>query len=80
MRKDIVRGPIPEQLNKLLRQIAEAERELAAESCFGATVCDSIGLVVDPAPGADHCSSLAGTQRIGRVAIAGTSLEQSEGR
>jgi hypothetical protein len=75
---DLVHAPMPRQFAKLLRQIAEAERE--AESCFGATVSDSISLIADPAPCADHGSSLAGTQRIGRVVIAGTSLEQSEGR
>ena len=45
---DLVHGPVPEQLAKLLRKIAKAERELAAESYGGVTVCDTAGLIVKP--------------------------------
>jgi hypothetical protein len=45
---DLVHGPVPEQLANLLRKIAKAERELAAESHGGVTVCDTAGLIVNP--------------------------------
>src|SRR6476469_7860721 len=45
---DLVHGPLPEQLAKLLRKIAKAERELAAVSHRGVTVCDTAVLIVNP--------------------------------
>ena len=45
---DLVHGPVPEQLAKLLRKIARAERELAAESQHRVTVPDTAGLIVKP--------------------------------
>ena len=43
---DLVRGPLPEQLAKLLRQIAKAERVSSAESRRGVTVSDAAGLIL----------------------------------
>ena len=45
---DLVHGPLPNQLTKLLRKIAKAERELAAESPRRVTVSDTAGLIVKP--------------------------------
>jgi hypothetical protein len=45
---DLVRGPLPEQLAKLLRKIARAERELAAKSHRGVIISDTAGLIVKP--------------------------------
>ena len=45
--EDIVRGPLPEQLAKLLRQIAATEQ--LAVSRHRVTVSDAVGLIVEVA-------------------------------
>jgi hypothetical protein len=47
--EDIVGGPMPGQLIKLLRQIAATELEQLAVSRCGVTVSDSDGLIVEVA-------------------------------
>ena len=46
--EDIVHGPLPEQLDKLLRQIAATERELLAVSRRRVMVSDAVGLAGVP--------------------------------
>jgi hypothetical protein len=48
--EDMVRGPVPEQLAKLLRQIAATELEQLAVSRHRVTVSDAVGLIVEVAP------------------------------
>jgi hypothetical protein len=48
--EDIVRGPMPEQLAKLLRQIAATELEQLAVSRYRVKVSDAVGLIVVAAP------------------------------
>ncbi len=47
--EDMVRGPVPEQLAVLLRQIAAAELEQLAVSRHRVTVSDAVGLIVEVA-------------------------------
>jgi hypothetical protein len=66
--EDIVRGSMPGQLTKLLRQIAATELEQLAVSRCGVTVSDAVGLIVDVAAPfgvpPDHGGSPPVTQRI----------------
>jgi len=55
---DLVLAPMPLQFAKLLHQIAQTERELAAESRFGATVSDTVRGSSNNALAADGADAL----------------------
>jgi hypothetical protein len=80
--EDMVLGPMPEQLAKLLRQISKAEREQRAVSRYGVTASNAVGLIVEVTvpygTPPNHFADLPVAQRNSRLAVTGVDLQASE--